>query len=96
MSIQLHHRGRLAADAERYRPINPVYATLLRMWGPADSWDNPLVGTRFDPRLSVQRQQETVQRRRAVWDARRGRWAQWRDEHHVRDRAPRRDQPSGT
>jgi len=29
--------------------VNRVKAWALMIWGPADSWDNPLCGTRYDP-----------------------------------------------
>lgn len=47
------------------KTINCVHAFLLRTLGPADSWDNPLMGTKYDPRLAEHRQRVAVARRRA-------------------------------
>ena len=33
------------------RHINPLRARLLMIWGPAAGWDNPLVGTQYDPAI---------------------------------------------
>lgn len=84
----LHRRQSLLTAADETRPIGAVHATLLRMLGPADSWDNPLVGTRYDPRVSVQRRHEQLEHRRAVWDGRRARWEQWRLGRHGRAGGP--------
>src|SRR6476661_1107306 len=40
--------------------INPVRARLLKVFGPADGWDNPLVGTQYDPAV---RQKIEIERR---------------------------------
>jgi hypothetical protein len=42
----------------RVRHINPVRAHLLQVFGPADSWDSPLVGTKYDPVIRQHRQHE--------------------------------------
>lgn len=47
------------------KSISPVRAFLIRAFGPADSWDNPLVGTKYDSRLAEHRQRVAVARRRA-------------------------------
>jgi hypothetical protein len=46
------------AEEEGLRPIHPVRAWLLKIWGPADAWDNPLVGTKHDPALKQRRDLE--------------------------------------
>ena len=48
-------------ESEGLKPINPITARLLMVWGPADSWDNPLGGTKYDPRI----RQRHADRRRA-------------------------------
>jgi hypothetical protein len=58
----------------RVRHINPVQARLLQLLGPADSWDNPLAGTKYDP---ATRQHEQQDRRHA----KQARKAQRRYEH---------------
>jgi hypothetical protein len=40
--------------------INPVRGQLLKIFGPADGWDNPLIGTQYDP---VVRQKIATERR---------------------------------
>jgi len=47
------------------RSISRAQLFLIHVFGPADSWDNPLVGTQYDPRLGEHRQREAVARRRA-------------------------------
>lgn len=54
--------------------INPVYAELLRVFGPPDTPDNPLVGTKYDPRLALRRDHEKFKRRRTKSVAR---WQRW-------------------
>ena len=61
---------------EGLKPIGRVQGTLLRIWGPADSWDNPLVGTRYDPSLRTKRQHEDLEYRRQRWEQRKQRWDQ--------------------
>lgn len=46
---------------QNLKPIKRLHAWALMLWGPANSWDGPLVGTRFDP---VLRQQAETARRR--------------------------------
>jgi hypothetical protein len=51
--------------------INPTKGQLLKILGPADGWDNPLVGTQYDP---VARQKIETERQHERWgrqDARR-------------------------
>ena len=51
--------------------INPIRGQLLKILGPADGWDNPLVGTQYDP---VVRQKIETERQHDRWarqDARR-------------------------
>ena len=47
--------------------INPVRARLLKIFGPAEGWDNPLVGTQYDPairqKIEVERRHERQARR---------------------------------
>jgi hypothetical protein len=38
-------------------PISRIRAWALMVWGPANSWDNPLCGTRYDPVLRQRRDQ---------------------------------------
>jgi hypothetical protein len=59
------------ATEEGLRPINPIRARLLKIWGPADSWDNPLVGTKYDPVVKQHREQEHRAERRAHREQRR-------------------------
>jgi hypothetical protein len=44
--------------------INPIKAQLLKIFGPADGWDNPLVGTQYDP---VFRQKIETERQHERW-----------------------------
>jgi hypothetical protein len=48
--------------------INPVRARLLKVFGPADGWDNPLVGTQYDPavrqKIEIERRHEREARRK--------------------------------
>jgi hypothetical protein len=60
----------------RVRHINPVQARLLQLLGPADSWDSPLAGTKYDP---ATRQHEQLERRQA----KQARKARRRHEHEV-------------
>jgi hypothetical protein len=71
--MQLH---RHSSDNDGLIPIGRLRGTLLRIWGPADSWDNPLAGTRYDPARQVQRQHDSLEYRRRRWDQRRQRWDQ--------------------
>ncbi len=87
--MMLHHK---TEPDPRFRPINKVQATLLRVWGPADSWDNPLTGTRYDPALLALRQHESLQRRRARWELRKQHWNQRAHRHrHLSDDSGRRE-----
>jgi hypothetical protein len=70
------------------RPISWLRAHALMIWGPAQSWDNPLMGTRYDP---VRRQHQD-RARRAYREARREGREQRRldrayigDEHYTPD-----------
>lgn len=45
--------------------INPVYAVLVRVFGPAECSDNPLEGTKYDSLLALQRERERFERRSA-------------------------------
>jgi hypothetical protein len=73
MTMQLH---RNPPDDEGLAPIGRWRGTLLRIWGPADSWDNPLVGTRYDPVVRIQRDHDRLVYRRQRWDQRKQRWDQ--------------------
>jgi hypothetical protein len=71
-------RMREKYDAEPgLRPMSSGRALLLKIWGPAESWDNPLMGTRFDPVVRQHRDQA----RRAEHEARREQRRQVHDEH---------------
>ena len=70
------------------RPIGWLRAHALMIWGPAQSWDNPLMGTRYDPVL----RQAQGRARRGRREARREHRAQRRldrarigDEHYTPD-----------
>jgi hypothetical protein len=61
-------------------------AVLFKIWGPAESWDNPIMGTRYDPTIRQRRDQ----RRKAERQARRAQRRRERDEHraaHAREPA---------
>ena len=53
--------------------INPIKGQLLKILGPADGWDNPLVGTQYDPvvrqKIETERQHERWARQEARRDA---------------------------
>ena len=51
--------------------INPIKAQLLKILGPADGWDNPLVGTQYDPVVRQKIETERQHERWARQDARR-------------------------
>jgi hypothetical protein len=65
-----------------FRPMNPVRAVLLRIWGPADSWDNPLTGTKYDPGLRAERQHESLEWRRRRSLRRKQQWNRLIHRHH--------------
>lgn len=71
--MQLHRKS---SNDEGLKPIGRLRGILLRIWGPADSWDNPLVGTRYDPALRNKRQHDDLELRRQRWDQRKQRWDQ--------------------
>lgn len=48
-----------------FAPINPLYAALVRVFGPAQCGDNPLAGTKYDAVLAGQRDRERYERRAA-------------------------------
>ena len=52
---------------EGLQHINPVRAQLLKVFGPAEGWDNPLVGTQYDPavrqKIEIERRHEREARR---------------------------------
>lgn len=82
--MRIHHKSppvSRQAD-EQYEPINRFRAMLLRIWGPADGWDNPLVGTKFDPALRTQRQHEKLEERRERWELRKQHWDERLHHHH--------------
>ena len=54
--------------------IGRLRAWALEIWGPAESWDHPLVGTEFDPAL----RHRMAERRRDEREARRSRHRQAR------------------
>ena len=53
--------------------INPIKGQLLKIFGPADGWDNPLVGTQYDPvvrqKIETERQHKRWARHQARHDA---------------------------
>ena len=51
--------------------INPIKGQLLKILGPADGWDNPLVGTQYDPVVRQKIETERQHERWARQDARR-------------------------
>jgi hypothetical protein len=58
-------RGAVAvAVRELAVPGNPIKGQLLKILGPADGWDNPLVGTQYDP---VVRQKIETKRQHKRW-----------------------------
>jgi hypothetical protein len=69
-------------DESRYREIGRVQAALLRVWGPADSWDSPLVGTRYDPNRRAERQHDSLEFRRQRWEDRKRHWDERRHPQH--------------
>lgn len=77
-------------DLER---INPVYAALLRVFGPPDSPDSELVGTKYDTRIAAQREREEFERRRLRVNAR---WQRWDERLHHHHPVPPPFPPSGT
>jgi hypothetical protein len=85
-------RGKLVED-EGLRPIGRVRSTLLRIWGPADSWDNPLVGTRYDPVRRTQRQHDNLEHRRHRWEQRKQRWDERLHGYPAGDRPPAPEHP---
>lgn len=56
--------GSATALRAPYRNIHPVHALFLRLLGPADCWDSPLIGTKYDPYYQTLRHRQQVQRRR--------------------------------
>jgi hypothetical protein len=72
--------------SRQLRPMSAGRALLLKIWGPAESWDNPLMGTRYDPRIRQLRDHE----QRVEREARRVKRRQTREEH----RRARADEPS--
>ena len=66
------HRHKHPMD-EGLEHINPIKGQLLKILGPADGWDNPLVGTQYDPvvrqKIETERQHERWARHEARRDA---------------------------
>jgi hypothetical protein len=85
--------GRRTAEDEGLKPIGRVQGALLRIWGPADSWDNPLVGTRYDPALRNKRQHDDLEYRRRRWQQRKQRWDERLHPHAAADRPPAPEHP---
>jgi hypothetical protein len=69
--MKLHRKP---ADDREFLQISRVRAALLRVWGPADSWDSPLAGTKYDPVHQAERQHESLERRRQRWEERKQHW----------------------
>jgi hypothetical protein len=61
-------------EDENLVPISRIKAMALRMFGPADSPENPLNGTRFDPALAQRHQHEDLEYRRQRWERRKEQW----------------------
>jgi hypothetical protein len=66
--LVIHHEDAAQAPLEEdLRHINPVRARLLMIWGPAEGWGNPLVGTQYDPvirqKIEIERRHERQTRR---------------------------------
>jgi hypothetical protein len=74
---------------EGVRHINPIRARLLQIWGPAESWDNPLMGTRYDPNLrrrrDARRRHEREARHEERRNAKRATRAEGASEHYTPD-----------
>jgi hypothetical protein len=87
----MNTRERQPSD-EGLREISAIRAWLLRIWGPANSWDNPLTGTRYDPvvrrhREEQQRAERTARRaaRRRTHQERQFAAAHHGDDHYTPD-----------
>src|SRR5438477_8927726 len=65
------------------REMSRGRAALFKIWGPAESWDNPLMGTRYDP--AVKQHRDEV--RRAEREARRTQRRRRREQRHARSSA---------
>jgi hypothetical protein len=59
-------------ETEGLRHINPIRARLLMVFGPADSWDNPLCGTKYDPLVRQHREHQRRAERRLRHECRHG------------------------
>jgi hypothetical protein len=79
--MDMTERDRPIPDTE-LRPINWMRARALMIWGPGESWDNPLMGTRFDPTVRQRRDQA----RRAARHSRHEHRDELREQHRL-DRA---------
>jgi hypothetical protein len=67
------------AAQSQWRSIGRGRAWLLKIWGPAESWDHPLVGTQYDPTVRQRRAQvRRAERRPARPDSGRAREEQRR------------------
>jgi hypothetical protein len=82
MKMRVKHPEVRHPEDESLRPINPFRAMLLKVWGPADSWDNPLTGTKYDPVLKQRRQHEDLEFRRHRWEERKEHWDERLHGHH--------------
>jgi hypothetical protein len=69
------------------RPISWLRARALMIWGPGESWDNPLMGTRFDPTFRERRDQSRRAERRVRHEHR----GELREQHRL-DRARHGDE----
>lgn len=67
------------------RRINAFYAALLQVFGPSDTPDGPLAGTRFDPELVSRREHERAEWRYAKSIAR---WRRWDGRLHGHNPVP--------
>jgi len=90
--VKLHHTPPTDAEHDR-EPIGRVQAALLRVWGPADSWDNPLAGTKYDPVHQAERQHASLEHRRERWEERKRHWDERLHGHRADQAAPQPQHP---
>lgn len=74
-----------ATPSPELERINAFYAALVRLLGPPDSPDSPLVGTKYDTRLAAKREREEFERRRVRANAR---WQRWDERLHGHNPVP--------
>jgi hypothetical protein len=74
--VMIVHLHRTSMNGEGLKPISRVRGVLLQVWGPADSWDSPLAGTRYDSIRAATRQHDSLVYRRQRWDQQKQHWNQ--------------------